>query len=107
MSVVKINALDVPAEMAGTLEERFAKRAGEVETMPGFEGFELLRPAGDGGRYFVYTRWESEEAFQAWLDSRQFEHGHAHSAQDGPAATGSELLSFEVVMRVERDGSGG
>lgn len=106
MSVVKINALDVPAGNAEMLEQRFAQRAGEVETMPGFEGFELLRPSTEGGRYFVYTRWESEEAFQAWVSSRQFDQGHARSAADGPAASGSELLSFEVVMRVEAGAAG-
>ncbi|MDP9023273.1 MAG: antibiotic biosynthesis monooxygenase [Actinomycetota bacterium] len=102
MSVVKINALDVPPHMADTLEERFAARAGEVEKLPGFEGFSLLRPTDEGGRYFVVTRWESEDAFQAWVDSDAFRKGHAQSARHGPAATGSELLSFEVVLDVGR-----
>ncbi|HEX6311130.1 MAG TPA: antibiotic biosynthesis monooxygenase, partial [Acidimicrobiia bacterium] len=58
MSVVKINAIEVPEGMGPELEERFAKRAREVENMPGFEGFELLRPVEGESRYFVYTRWE-------------------------------------------------
>ena len=45
--------------------------------MEGFESFELLRPIEGEGRYFVYTRWESEEAFQAWLHSDAFTKGHA------------------------------
>jgi len=102
MSVVKINAIEVPEGMGPTLEERFAKRAGEVEQMPGFEEFELLRPIEGETRYFVYTRWESEEAFQAWVNSDQFTRGHAQSAQGqgGPVATHSSLLGFEVVQRV-------
>ena len=44
MSVVKINAIAVPEGMGPMLEQRFAERARIVETMPGFEGFELLRP---------------------------------------------------------------
>lgn len=98
MSVVKINALDVPASMAGTLEERFRNRAGEVEKVPGFQRFQLLRPTDERGRWFVVTWWESEEAFQGWLESDAFRKGHAQSAEHGPAATGSELLSFEVVL---------
>ena len=43
--VVKINAIEVTEGRGPELEERFAKRAGEVEGMPGFLGFELLRPA--------------------------------------------------------------
>jgi heme-degrading monooxygenase HmoA len=102
MSVVKINAIEVPEGMGSMLEERFAKRAGEVEQMPGFEEFELLRPKEGETRYFVYTRWESEEAFQAWVNSEQFTRGHAQSSQahGGPVATHSSLLGFEVVQRV-------
>ncbi|MDP8928816.1 MAG: antibiotic biosynthesis monooxygenase [Actinomycetota bacterium] len=98
MSIVKINALDVPSHQAKTLEERFANRAGEVERLPGFEGFSLLRPTDDGGRYFVVTRWRSEEDFERWLDSPEFQHGHAQTTGHGPVATHSKLLSFEVVL---------
>lgn len=98
MSVVKINALDVPSHLAKTLEERFANRAGEVEKLPGFEGFSLLRPTDEGGRYFVVTRWRSEEDFQRWIESPEFQRGHAQTSEHGPAATHSSLLSFEVVL---------
>lgn len=104
MSVVKINAIEVAPGMGPALEERFATRATEVESMPGFESFELLRPVEGEDRYFVYTRWESEEAFRAWVESPQFTRGHAQAAQNsgGPVASGSSLLSFEVVERTER-----
>lgn len=106
MSVVKINAVDVDPEQAGVFEERFAKRAGAVENQPGFEAFELLRPADGGARYFVYTRWASEEAFQAWVASQDFAKAHAHVAAENagearPVGHGAELLAFEVVERVE------
>jgi heme oxygenase (mycobilin-producing) len=104
MSVVKINAIEVPEGMGDKLEERFAARAGEVENMPGFEGFELLRPTGEEKRYFVYTRWDSEESFQAWVQSSAFTRGHAQAAADRgekPVAHGSALLEFQVVQKVE------
>lgn len=103
MSVVKINAIEVAPERGPELEERFAKRASEVEKMPGFEGFELLRPVSGETRYFVYTRWESEEHFQAWVKSEAFTRGHAQAAEDRgekPVAHGSAVLAFEVVERV-------
>ena len=103
MSVVKINAIEVPEGAGPELERRFAARAREVEHMPGFQGFELLRPVSGETRYFVYTRWESEEAFQKWVSSPAFQHGHAQSSQasgQAPVGTGSALLSFEVVERV-------
>jgi heme-degrading monooxygenase HmoA len=105
MSVVKINAIEVPEGMGDKLEERFAARAGEVENMPGFEGFELLRPTSGESRYFVYTRWDSEDSFQAWVQSDSFTRGHAQAAADRgerPVAHGSALLEFEVVQKVER-----
>jgi heme-degrading monooxygenase HmoA len=102
MEVVKINAIEVAPGTGGQLEERFARRAAEVEKMAGFRGFELLRPTAGETRYFVYTRWESEEHFQAWVGSSAFTRGHAQSAaaSGGPVATHSDLLSFEVVQRV-------
>lgn len=126
MSVVKINVLQVPAERAEVLEQRFAARAGEVEKVDGFESFDLLRPTEGTDRYLVVTRWRDEDAFQAWMSSEAFTKGHAHSAgqggsdqggsdhggsdpggghpggghgapQGGPAAMGSELWGFEIV----------
>ena len=70
MSVVKINAIAVPPGAGPELEERFAARARSVEQMPGFEDFQLLRPVEGEERYFVYTRWDSEESFQAWVNSQ-------------------------------------
>ena len=102
MSVVKINAISVPDGSGPALEARFAARLGAVENMPGFEGFELLRPVSGEERYFVYTRWATEDDFQNWRNSQQFQHGHSDSSADAPrppVGTGSALLEFEVVER--------
>ena len=104
MSIVKINAIAVGEGKGEELEKRFAQRAGEVENQPGFEGFELLRPVEGEDRYFVYTRWDSEESFQAWVSSQAFERGHRQAAQnknDGTVAHGSAILGFEVVIKTE------
>ncbi|GAA4979671.1 heme-degrading monooxygenase HmoA [Nonomuraea thailandensis] len=111
MSVVKINVLTVPAEMREELERRFSNRAGMVESADGFEWFELLRPVEGTERYLVYTRWRSEEDFQKWQQGQAFQRGHAQAAAagqgqgqgqghghgQGPAATGSEVWTFEVA----------
>jgi heme-degrading monooxygenase HmoA len=76
MAVVKINAIEVPEGSGEELERRFAARLGAVDKAPGFLGFELLRPVAGENRYFVYTRWDSEEAFQAWASGSAKE---AHS----------------------------
>lgn len=99
MSIVRINAIDVPEGRGADLEERFKQRAGEVDKQPGFEGFQLLRPTDESNTYFVVTHWESVEAFDAWVSSQAFGKGHAKpSGESGPVATGSKLLSFDVVI---------
>jgi heme-degrading monooxygenase HmoA len=96
MAVVKINAIEVPDGSGPELERRFAARLGAVEGSPGFLGFELLRPVAGENRYFVYTKWESEEAFRAWMDGSGMQ---AHSGERAkPVGTGSSLLEFEVVQ---------
>jgi heme-degrading monooxygenase HmoA len=104
MSVIRINAITVPDEGGPELEERFRKRLGAVDEQPGFEGFDLLRPTGEKERrWFVMTRWASNDAFEAWVQSSAFGHGHARSEGGGrPVATGSDLLEFDVVLSSER-----
>jgi heme-degrading monooxygenase HmoA len=73
--------------------------------MPGFEEFQLLRPVEGEDRYFVYTRWATEEAFQAWLGSQQnatTPHGNPHGGDQKPVASGASLLSFEVIEHVTK-----
>lgn len=108
MSVVKINAIAVPEGAGPELEQRFAARAGAVENSPGFEGFQLLRPTQGEERYFVMTWWASEDDFQNWMNSQDFAKGHAHAGGGGgqaPVATGSALLGFEVVEKVDAPAS--
>ena len=47
VTVIKINAITVPADSGDELARRFAARAGAVDDQEGFEGFELLKPTDD------------------------------------------------------------
>ncbi|HEX9993567.1 MAG TPA: antibiotic biosynthesis monooxygenase [Acidimicrobiales bacterium] len=101
MSVIKINAITVPADSGDELARRFAARAGAVDDQDGFEGFELLRPTDGRTTWLVVTRWRDEESFQAWVSSPAFGHGHRQAAADAtserPVAVTSELWSYEVA----------
>ena len=46
----------------------------------------------------MYTRWRSEEDFQAWVNSPAFGHGHKAHNSDGPVSTHAELWSFDVAQ---------
>ena len=97
MTVIKINAITVPEGGGDELARRFAARAGAVDDQDGFEGFELLRPTDDRTTWLVVTRWRDEEAFQAWVSSPAFGHGHGRpEGADRPVATHSELWSYVV-----------
>jgi heme-degrading monooxygenase HmoA len=118
MSVVKINAIEVPPERGDELAARFAARAGEVERAEGFEEFQLLRPTDGRTTWLVYTRWRDEASFEKWRSSMEFARAHADQAgghphggghpgghphggghPGGPVATASELWSYDVIQR--------
>ena len=108
MSVVKINAITVPKDKQERFEERFKGRAGAVESTPGFEWFELLRPVAGTDAYLVYTRWESEEAYSAWQDNQDFDRAHDGGGDTlAPAAERSKqhVWSYEVVESAAPKGS--
>ena len=99
MSVVKINAITVPKERQERFEERFRGRAGAVESTPGFEWFELLRPQEGTDQYLVYTRWVDEAAYEAWQSSQDFDRAHSGGGDTlaPAAANSSHLWSYEVI----------
>ena len=100
MSIVKINAITVPADSGDELARRFAARAGAVDNQDGFEGFELLKPTDERTTWLVVTRWRDEESFNAWLSSPAFGHGHRSEAERSggeaakPVGVHSELWSY-------------
>lgn len=104
MAVVKINAIKVPEGNGPELEKRFAARGESIKDTPGFLGYELLRPTAGDDRYFVYTKWESEEAFAAWRDGGAAAAAHAGERKQ-PVSSGADLLEFELVLRVDGAGS--
>ena len=120
MSVIKINAITVPADSGDELARRFAARAGAVDDQDGFEGFELLRPTDDRTTWLVVTRWRDEAAFEAWASSPSFAAGHRGGGPDGgsrsegaeggseaprrPVGVSSELWSYEVATTSRRPG---
>lgn len=123
MTIVKINAITVPADSGDELANRFAQRAGAVDGQDGFEGFELLKPTdADRPVWLVVTRWRDDAAFQNWINSQNFrgahggrdtelsrKHGQGHpggadGAPSGEASSGrppvgmsAELWNYEVV----------
>lgn len=126
MTIIRINAITVPEEGGDELARRFGARAGAVDGADGFEGFELMRPTDERRQWLVVTRWRDEDAFNAWVSSPAFAHGHrsvaegaegdpsgeghgheghghgqgghGHGHGSGPVSVASELWSYEVIQ---------
>jgi heme-degrading monooxygenase HmoA len=107
MSVIKINAITVPADSGDELAKRFAARAGAVDGQDGFEGFELLQPTDERTTWLVLTRWRDDAAFQTWISSPGFGHGGPPAGgapagappahEQGRVGIHSELWSFAIA----------
>ena len=126
MLVVMVRIPVGSREESERMVERFRNRAGLVDGMPGFEGFELLQ--GDG-ELISLTRWASRDNFNNWMNSEANTqaharvprptggghpeggtHGHgAHGQQPGSEAPqppagghsgpqGSSVMVYEVVI---------
>lgn len=93
VTFVNITALTFPAGAAAEIEKRFAARKRGVDSAPGFEGFELLRPAFGESRYFVVTRWDSRESYDDWAANR----AAGDHSDDERRGMSVDLLGFEKV----------
>src|SRR6478672_5898574 len=89
-----MNVVHVNEERREAFERAFLERESHVHKSPGFAGFELLRRDRDG-EYVVLSRWESEEAFQAWVNSDLFQLSHRHA--DGQLAEKSRVRNYDVI----------
>ena len=102
MSIVKINAITVPADSGDELGRRFAAHSGSMAGVAGFEGFELLRPTDGRTQWLVLTRWADEDSYDAWRSSKDFARSHSGPAGEGerprPVGTASELWSYTVAV---------
>ena len=102
MTFVAINVIQVPADKAHVLEERFSARKGAVDQAPGFQSFELLRPVAGQDDYLVITRWDTQDDFSAWQASESFERGHqsdpSGAGKQRPVASSATLWTFAVVQ---------
>lgn len=105
MTVVKINALEIPPQAGDEIVRRFTARMESLSDVPGFEGFELLRPTGEAEqRWFVYTRWADQASYEGWRDGDGARNSHAQPSGDEgeapqrPVSMGATLLEFEVEV---------
>lgn len=99
---VVANRVPVAPGWEQAFEDRFRRRAGQVEQQPGFLRMEILRPATEGAPYVVLTTWESRAAFQDWVGSEDFKAAHRDPLPKEAFAGEGRLEQHEVVIVAER-----
>ncbi|HEU4737515.1 MAG TPA: antibiotic biosynthesis monooxygenase [Solirubrobacterales bacterium] len=91
---VVMNVVEAKEGRVEDFERAFRERERLLTQAEGFVEFELLRRDRDR-EYIVLTKWESEEAFKAWVGSDLFKRSHRHA--DGQFAHGNELRRYDVL----------
>ena len=83
---VAMNRITCQPDYVERFEELFGTRAKEVDTMPGFQSFHLLKPAKADQPYIIMTFCNRREDFESWMHSGQFTKGHSRGFSDIDAA---------------------
>ena len=98
---VVANRVAVAEGYEDMFEERFRKRAGQIDKQIGFVRMQILKPVGDDTPYVVLTSWESEAAFQGWVGSDDFKIAHQNPMPKEAFTSGGGLEQFEVIISAE------
>ncbi len=104
---ISINHIPVRRGREEDFERMFRERERAVEDQPGFLSLDVLRPGTRmlmGGKpeqpdneYQVLTRWESEEAFKAWVHSDAFKRAHSREF-DATIFDGKSYLTLHAAI---------
>ncbi|MBU8908933.1 antibiotic biosynthesis monooxygenase family protein [Desertibacillus haloalkaliphilus] len=96
---VVMNELYVPKEAKDEMIKRFGKSADNMTNVPGCLEFLFLNHEEEDGKQIVFTKWESKEAYEAWVESDAFKKAHKErrESKEKSPASGNQLNAYEVV----------
>jgi heme-degrading monooxygenase HmoA len=101
MSFIAMNRFRIARGREEVFEELWRKRDSQLDGVPGFREFHLLKgPSDDTSTlYASHSVWESRAAFQAWTESEAFRKAHAQArAPQGTYLEHPRFEGFEVVL---------
>ena len=98
MMYVVANRVQVAQEWQEKFEQRFQRRAGQIEKNPGFIRMEILRPVSADDPYVVLTHWRDKQAFEAWVNSEDFKLAHQNPLPKEAYRGEGRLERFEVII---------
>ncbi|RSL34333.1 antibiotic biosynthesis monooxygenase [Salibacterium salarium] len=100
---VVMNELHVPDEAKEAMQNRFGNSVENMKNIPGCLDFMFLEENKENGKQVVFTKWESKQHYEDWVNSDAFKKAHQgqqnnqNSTKEKSPASGSELKSYEVI----------
>ena len=91
------NRIPITPEWQGEFENRFRKRAGEIDKQSGFISMQILKPISEDIPYVVLTSWQDENAFNEWIKSEDFTLAH-QTPLPREAFTGKPVMEKHQVV---------
>lgn len=95
------NRVPVASGWEETFEERFQKRAGQIDKQPGFVRMQILKPQSDNSPYVVLTTWQGKGAFEAWVGSDDFKLSHSNPMPKEAFDGEGQMEMHEVIIDAE------
>lgn len=99
---IAMNHFTIGEGRGAEFEERWRDRTSQLDQVPGFIQFHLVRGEDheDGThRYASHVLWESEEHFVAWTKSEAFRKAHAGARMpDGMMIGPPRFMGWTVVI---------
>jgi heme-degrading monooxygenase HmoA len=98
---IAMNRFRIAEGSEEVFEKLWRERDSQLDEVPGFREFHLLRgPSGEGETLFAsHTVWESRDAFEAWTKSEAFIKAHAQArAPKGTYLGHPQFEGFEVLL---------
>ena len=96
---VVVSDLRVPEGSGPVLEAAFAERLGLVDGVDGFVKLEVWRDFKRPEEFRMVTWWRSEEAFRAYMRSREHRESHARIPGDPHKPVGVGVRRYTIVAR--------
>ena len=98
---IAMNRFRIALGAEATFEKLWRERDSQLDGVPGFREFHLLRgPSDDEATlYASHSIWESREAFEAWTESESFARAHHQArAPQGTYLDHPRFEGFEVIL---------
>ena len=98
---IAMNRFRIALGREEVFEELWRSRDSQLDQVPGFEAFHLLKGPSDeeATLYASHTVWARQEDFEAWTKSENFRKAHAKArAPEGTYLGHPNFEGFDVVL---------